>query len=355
MAESLDIDAFLERSRYATLFDVRTPAEFAQGHVPGAHNLPLFSNEERAEVGTLYKQQGRAAALLHGLHLVGPKLRRMVEAAREVTTHRDVLVHCWRGGMRSESVAWLLDFMGYRVATLDDGYKAFRRYVRDAFALPRLVCLLGGMTGSGKTDLLHALADRGEQVIDLETLAHHKGSVFGHLGQDEQPSQEHFENELAMQWQALDPHRPVWIEDESRRIGRVCVPNEIWRQMRRADVVVLDVPFGARVERLVADYGRYDAARLVEAIGVIGKRLGGLRMKQAKQAVYAGALHEACRLLLAYYDKAYRYGLEQRDGIQHHPLAIEQDTDPDTLATSLAGSVRTKPRTGESVLTFNTH
>ncbi len=335
MSETLDIVSFIERSRRVPVLDVRTPGEFAQGHLPGAHNLPLFSNEERAEIGTLYKQAGRKAAMLRGFDLVGPKLRRMVEAAQAFVVGDEVLVHCWRGGMRSESVAWLLAFAGYRVGTLRGGYKAFRRYVLEAFAQPRAVRLLGGMTGAGKTDVLHTLAGRGEQVIDLEALACHKGSVFGHLGEPAQPSQEQFENELAMQWRVLDASRPVWIEDESRRIGRLLVPGGLWAQMQQAEVFVLDVPFEVRVERLVRAYGRYDTARLVEAIGAIGKRLGSLRAKQARQAVSDGALYDACRRLLAYYDKAYRYHLEQRDTTKRHRVLLPASPTPDTLADRL--------------------
>ncbi len=335
MPKTLDIDAFLERSRCVPVFDVRTPAEFAQGHIPGVHNLPLFSNDERAEIGTIYKHEGRDAAILRGLELIGPKLRPMVEAARGVDGGDEALVHCWRGGMRSESVAWLLEFAGYRVATLRGGYKSFRHYVLDTFAQPRAVCLIGGMTGAGKTDVLHALAARGEQVMDLEALARHQGSVFGHLGQPPQASQEHFENELAMQWRALDPARLTWIEDESRRIGRVLLPAALWEQMRRAEVFVLDVPFEARVERLVQDYGHYDAARLAEATGVIGKRLGGLRTKQALQALHTGALYDACRLLLAYYDNAYRYNLDQRITSKQHDIPAAASTTPEALADRL--------------------
>ena len=177
MSETLDILSFIERSHRVLVLDVRTPGEFAQGYLPGAHHLPLFSNEERAEIGTLYKQAGREAAMLRGFDLVGPKLRRMVEAAQALVVGDEVLVHCWRGGMRSESVAWLLAFAGYRVGTLRGGYKAFRRYVLEAFAQPRAVRLLGGMTGAGKTDVLHTLAGRGEQVIDLEALPKGRSSA----------------------------------------------------------------------------------------------------------------------------------------------------------------------------------
>ncbi|MFQ5571880.1 MAG: tRNA 2-selenouridine(34) synthase MnmH [Rhodothermales bacterium] len=335
MADVLDIALFLERSRQLPVLDVRTPAEFTQGHIPGAHNLPLFSDEERAEVGTLYKQEGRDEAVRRRLDIIGPKIRRLVETTESMVVGREVLIHCWRGGMRSAGMARLLESAGYHVGTLRGGYKSFRRCVLEAFALPREVHILGGMTGSGKTEVLRALAQRGEQVIDLEALAHHKGSVFGHLGEPKQPSQEHFENVLAVQWRFLNLARPVWIEDESRRIGRLLVPGAFWVQMQQAPVYVLDVPFEARVHHLVATYGAHEAAYLVEAIDAISKRLGGLRTKQARNAVFDGDLEGACRLVLTYYDQTYQYGLEKRNRANQHLFSASTCDTPDTLAEAL--------------------
>ncbi|MDX1548690.1 MAG: tRNA 2-selenouridine(34) synthase MnmH [Rhodothermales bacterium] len=342
MPASLDAAAFVRQSRHRPVLDVRTPAEYAQGHLPGAHNLPLFEDAERAEIGTLYKQAGRRAAMLRALDLVGPKLRALTERADAWAGGGDVLVHCWRGGMRSASVAWLLEFFGHRAETLQGGYKAFRRLVLGSFALERPVCLLGGMTGAGKTEVLDALAMQGAQVLDLEALANHQGSVFGHLGRPAQPTQEQFENELAVRWRALDPARPVWIEDESRRLGRVVVPAALWAQMRAARVLLLDVPFEDRVRRLVDGYGRHEAARLAEAIGCIGKRLGGLRTRQAQQAVHGGDLEGACRILLAYYDGAYRHALDRR-GAVCRPVAAPPGAGAAAIAAHLIAAAAPAP------------
>ena len=318
MTERLDIDRFLERGRTWPTLDVRTPAEFAQGHIPGAYNLPLFSNEERARIGTAYKHTGRHAAMLDGLDVIGPKMRRLVEASERVlethasTRPEGVLLHCWRGGMRSGSVAWLLEFLGHRVATLEGGYKVFRQHILRAFEVPRHVTILSGPTGSGKTDVLQALRERGEQILDLEGLAHHKGSVFGGLGEPPQPSQEQFENRLASAWLGLDPERRVWIEDESRRIGYRLVPREIMAQMASAPVVCLDVPAAVRVARLVETYGRFSADQLAAATGIIHKRLGGLRAQQVTEAIQQGDLATACTLLLTYYDRTYAHAAGRR-------------------------------------------
>lgn len=314
MIERLGIDGFLQRRLTGpAVLDVRTPAEFEGGHIPGARSLPLFSNEERARIGTMYKQEGRRPAVLEGLDLVGPRMRHLVEAAERLTGERGgTLVHCWRGGMRSGSVAWLLDFSGHRVATLEGGYKAFRRRVLEAFAMPREVIVLSGPTGAGKTDVLAALRARGEQVMDLEGLAQHKGSVFGGLGQGAQPTQEQFENDLAMAWLSLDPDRRVWVEDESSRIGRLLVPREILDQVASAPAVRLDVPAGVRTRRLVEDYGRFPAGQLVAATEVIRKRLGGLRTQQITAAIQRGDLPAACLALLDYYDRCYAHAAARR-------------------------------------------
>lgn len=312
VARSLDVSAFLTQAAHLPVLDVRAPAEFAAGRVPGAYSLPLFSDEERAAVGTCYKRQGRDAAVLLGLDLAGPKLRGLAEAARALAPAGRVLVHCWRGGLRSASVAWLLETAGLNVATLEGGYKAFRRFARDVLAAPRLFRVLGGLTGVGKTEVLHALAARGAAALDLEGLARHKGSVFGHLGEAPQPTQEQFENVLAMRLHALPATTPVWVEDESRRLGRVVLPPALYAQMQAADLVVLEAPVEARVARLVATYGAFPPDALQEAIGSARKRLGEGRRRDARDAVARGDLAAACRILLAYYDAAYAHTLERR-------------------------------------------
>lgn len=337
MSQSLDIAAFLALSQEHPIIDVRTPAEFDQGHIPGAHNVPLFTNEERAEVGTLYKQVGREEAMLTGLEAVGPKMRHLVEQTKQIAPQQTVLLHCWRGGMRSSSVAWLLELFGFQTYTLQQGYKAFRRYVLASFIEMRQVIILGGYTGSAKTETLHALRRQGAQAIDLEALAHHKGSAFGQLGETPQPSQQQFENELAMQWRQLDPTQPVWLEDESRHVGRRTIPNSLWNQMRAATVVFLDLPRPARVQHLVAGYGQFDPEALAGAIQRLRKRLGDLNTRLALDALSDGDLAVCADILLReYYDRAYRQGLQKRaeDTVFHLPCSSINPED--NAATILA-------------------
>lgn len=334
MADRLSIERFLEQAAHAPVLDVRTPSEFRHGHIPGAANLPLFSEEDRAEIGTLYKQRGREDAMLLGLDRVGPKMRFLVESAGEHVAGGPLLLHCWRGGMRSEAVGWLLSFFGMEVATLQGGYKAFRRYALGMLEEPRQLFVVGGLTGSGKTAILHALQQAGEQVIDLEALACHRGSVFGHLGMDDQPTQEQFENDLAMAWRKMDPGRPVWIEDESRRIGRVVLPGTLYERKSAAPTALIVRPSEERIERLVTEYGPWGVDRLVEAVRSIQKRLGGARTRDVTSMIVAGNLAGACGILLDYYDAAYSHALERR-GVD----AVQAMLPPDCSARDAADTL----------------
>jgi tRNA 2-selenouridine synthase len=288
------------------ILDVRAPAEYAQGHIPGALSLPLFTDEERARIGTTYKQVNPEKAVLLGLDFFGPKMRTMVEQAKKLAPGQEVRLHCWR------AVLWLLELGGLHVNLLDKGYKEFRQWVLAEMARPRQLRILGGYTGSGKTAVLHALAAQGEPVLDLERLANHQGSSFGSLGQPPQPTQEQFENDLAAALAALPTDRPIWVEDESRTIGGLGIPSAFFAQMQAAPLLVLDVPREARVQYLAADYGRHDAGELANAVLRLRKRLGGLVTKEALGAIADSDMPRMVELVLAYYDKTYGYGLTER-------------------------------------------
>lgn len=304
--------------------DVRTSAEFHAGHIPNAVNLPLFSNDERALIGTTYAEAGRQEATRVGMDLVGPRMNEMIDDLKAVVPTGPVLVHCWRGGMRSESVAWLLNFSGeFEASILRGGYKAFRQFALREFSRERKLTILGGMTGSGKTHILQGLQARGEQVIDLEGLANHKGSAFGSIGLDNQPTQQQFENELGVALSRTDPERRLWLEDESRRIGRCMLPEGLWVGMRTSSCIFVDRSMEERCAHLVADYGMADRDALVDAISRIERRLGGVRTQEAIEFVRAGEMAGACEILLGYYDKTYAYGLGQREESNVHRLPAE--------------------------------
>jgi len=321
LAESLSPEVFLDLSRCHAVLDVRSPGEYREGHIPGALSMPLFSDEERARVGTLYKQKGRQEALLEGLDIVGPKMSSMVRQAQSVARGGQVLVHCWRGGMRSSSVAWLLEQSGLKVGLLAGGYKAYRQHIRQIFCGEAKLVLLGGMTGCGKTDLLHLLVKSGEQVLDLEGLANHRGSAFGAVGQPPQPSTEHFENLCHSVWSGFDLTRHIWVENESLKIGTCIINPGLYENMLAAPMVRVNAPLSQRLDRLERDYGECKAEELVGIFDKISKRLGGDRCRDAQAAVMSGDLRQAAQIALAYYDKAY----ENSSQLRHHDLAGEID------------------------------
>lgn len=307
------------RDQGIVLLDVRSPAEFAAGHIPGAHNFPLLSNDERIIVGTEYTTNGSEAALDTGLRLLGPQLAEKLAQARVLLAGKtDVLLHCWRGGMRSRSVGWLLQTAGFRVRVLGGGYKRYRAHVRESLARPATMLVLGGMTGSGKTEVLHALAERGAQVIDLEGLAGHRGSAFGGVGLPCQGSTEMFENRLEACWSALDLSRPVWVEDEDRRIGDLNVSEAFFPHVAEGRRVVLRVPKESRAARLVRLYtveGDAGTARnnaLAAAVSRLEQRLGSEATKSCIEAIHAGRYDEAVRATLGYYDRAYEKQMARR-------------------------------------------
>lgn len=311
MVRSLTIEQFLQAP--GAILDVRSPVEYEQGHIPDAVSFPLFTNEERISVGTCYKQQGRDQAVELGLEIVGPRGAGFVKRARELAADRQVRVHCWRGGMRSEAMSWLLSMAGLQVSVLAGGYKAFRRWVLGGFELPRTILMLGGMTGMGKTAVLAALVNQGAQVLDLEALANHRGSSYGHLGLPPQPTTEQFENFVAMQWFRLDLSQPVWIEAESKRIGVCRIPEALFRQMDRSPLLEITRPRSERLQILVDLYGSADRTALIAATERIRRRLGGLRTQAALQFLAQDQLMQACDIVLDYYDKTYTYDLHRRE------------------------------------------
>lgn len=313
MIRRIQIGEYLKSEPLLPLIDVRTPAEFSAGHIPGAVNIPLFSNTERAEVGTVYTRISAEKAYELGFEIVRPKLPHFTVESKKVAVDHTVVVYCWRGGMRSKSFAKHIESEGIeQVFVLEGGYKAFRQYAMDAFRKPE-IRIIGGYTGSGKTRVIRILDDMGEQVIDLEGIAHHKGSAFGAIGQSEQPPNEHFTNLLFWKWKELDMARKVWLEDESIHIGRVFIPEVLFQRMRNAQVYFLDIPKDKRASLLVEEYTGIDSSKLEDAITRISKRLGGLRTQEALEALRSGDFLTTAIITLDYYDKFYKKGLERRN------------------------------------------
>jgi tRNA 2-selenouridine synthase len=296
-----------------------------QGHIPGAFNLPLFSNEERVQVGTTYKQVGREAAIMLGFDLTGNKWSGFIRQALEIAPDKKIAVHCWRGGMRSGAMAWALDLYGFEVYLLQGGYKNYRRWVLQQFEKSYRLRILGGMTGSGKTALLQQLRLLGEQIINLEELAQHQGSAYGSLNKLVQPTQEQFENNLGLQLNTLDSSRQTWVEDESISIGKRFIPKPFWDQMQQAVLLELQIAPQQRLQNLLAEYGTLDKEFLITSTDRIRKRLGPEQTKHAIAAIREDRMEEFMRLLLVYYDKTYRNSIIKRQSGLIFPLSMESN------------------------------
>jgi tRNA 2-selenouridine synthase len=313
MSKILEITAFLNQATNLSLVDVRSPSEFTSGHIPGAVNIPLFSDEERKAVGILYKNSGRSLAIHKGFEIVAAKYSQLIEEAKKTAVHNTICLYCWRGGMRSGTLGWLYERQNYKIYLLKGGYKSYRTLVRSYFSQSLNLNVLGGKTGSGKTEILEEMKRRDHQVVNLETLAHHKGSAFGKLGESEQPTNEQFENNLLSEFMKFDPEKPIWIEDESRSIGKVFIPPELFLQMQDAFVFFLDVPIEKRIERLIKIYSSYNYNELRDCFQKIGRKIGGQHLIKALEYLDTGNFRDAAKIALKYYDKTYQYGLKKKN------------------------------------------
>lgn len=335
MITEISINDFFELHPDLPLIDVRSPGEYEKGHIPGATNIALFSNDERSHVGTVYVQQSKEKAMELGYRYVNPKLNWFVSESRKVAGESAVAVHCWRGGMRSHAFAEHLHDNGFQnVYVITGGYKAFRNYVLPFFEQPFQLRILGGYTGSGKTLLLKKMEELGEQVIDLEGIAHHKGSAFGAIGESKQPTTEQFENKLFAALRSYNIDAPIWVEDESHNIGGVNIPMAFFRQIREQTVYFLDIPKELRAKHLVGEYAAYGNSELVVAINNIAKRLGGQNVKVAHEFLSENNYFEVALIALQYYDKAYNRGIENRNPEKVHRLKLSK-IDIDTNAHTL--------------------
>ena len=365
MFTPLSVHNFISRAGEYPVIDVRAPQEFEHGHIPGAYNVPLFSDDQRAVVGTLYKQEGKHAAIKVGLELVTPQLTSYITSVDTIfhehrqtaqpqqriasghdipqknTGHADdlwnlikpalmtvhnqqapsltsreqfgkkIFVYCARGGMRSKSFCMLLASCGYTVYQLVGGYKGFKQYLRKQATQKYKIVLVGGKTGCGKTALLHELKNQGEQVLDLEALAHHKGSVFGGINQPHQPTQEQFIVNCLSALIACGTKKIIWAEKESYKIGNLSIPSELWNIMQAAPIVYIDIPHDQRLKNIMIDYGAATTDLLKVGVQALAKKLGGARTQALCAELDAGNIWAVATALLDYYDSSYTFSLEK--------------------------------------------
>ncbi|HYG18137.1 MAG TPA: tRNA 2-selenouridine(34) synthase MnmH [Ohtaekwangia sp.] len=306
----VDIEQFLRLREELPVVDVRSEGEFNAGHIKGARNIPLLNDRERVEVGTDYKKKGQLEAIKTGFRLVGPRLPEIIEAAEN--TGKELLVHCWRGGMRSGNFCQFLSMARIKTRQLEGGYRAYRHLALKSFEAPLNLIVITGYTGSGKSDVLRALGEKGEQIIDLEQLAHHKGSAFGGLMMPPQPTTEQFQNNLFETIRTLDFGKRIWIEDESLAIGKVFLPDVLWRRMTASPLVELVVEREVRIQRLVQEYGHANPEEFLKAMTRIIKKLGGQHFQAAREKLLQGDMTATIDILLNYYDKTYLHALNRK-------------------------------------------
>ena len=322
-SKSLNIIDFLDNSFNELIIDVRAPIEFEKGHVTNAINIPLFEDIERAEIGTLYKQQGKEIAVTRGLEIVSPKLVPFVNHVKSLTKNKKVFIYCFRGGMRSNSFAWLMNTSGLDATILEGGYKNYRNHVLEYFDQKKKLVVIGGMTGSGKTDLLKKLNKIDFQIIDLEKLANHKGSAFGTINEEKQKPQQIFENNLFHQMRLLDSKKTILVEDESQTIGFNKIPYGLWLQMKRAPIIKLEIPFEVRVQKLVKDYTTTNIEALKVCVMKIEQNLGKQNARLCLNYLDENNLTEVARITLKYYDKAYSFTYNKKTEQLINPIVLD--------------------------------
>ncbi|WP_373492820.1 tRNA 2-selenouridine(34) synthase MnmH [Aquiflexum sp.] len=327
----IDLDGFLELRKRISILDARSEGEYEQSHIPGAINLPILNNEERKIIGTVYKQQGNQQAVFKGFELVGPRFHSIIQDALAIAPEKKVLIYCWRGGMRSEILSWLLGMAGFEVFRLRGGYKVYRAFTYKTIRKKRNFLTLGGKTGVGKTLLLKRLKEAGEDIIDLEFLAGHKGSTFGGIGMKPQPSIEQFENMLAEEFLKIPENVIIWIENESRRIGKVILANELYASIVNAPLVEIHKTIKQRISQIKYEYASLPKVELISAVSRLQKKLGGLRTAESIEAIQNNQPELWINILLQYYDKSYEFDLKKnpRDQI------VELDLGDEDLESSL--------------------
>ncbi|WP_413677660.1 tRNA 2-selenouridine(34) synthase MnmH [Prochlorococcus sp. MIT 0916] len=307
------------RNLTSPIVDVRSPSEFSEGHWPGAINIPLFSDTERETIGKSYKRESRLKAVFIGLKVTLPNTTKLLELIVKTITKKEggdksLRIYCWRGGMRSAAFAWLARSIGIKTYLLQGGYKSYRKWVLNQFEADLPIRLIGGKTGTRKTDLLNFINKENIHVIDLEGIANHRGSSFGSLGMEKQPTTQQFENILA---ESLDQFHKnnnaieIWLEAESSSLGKCRIPNMLYSKMKKAPILEIIKTKNERIKNLVNLYSQNTQNELENAVKRIEKRLGPQRTKEALVAIKQKEWSKACEAMLDYYDRCYEYELKK--------------------------------------------
>ncbi|MCR8540196.1 MAG: tRNA 2-selenouridine(34) synthase MnmH [Prochlorococcus marinus CUG1439] len=315
------------RSFNGPLIDVRSPGEYYKGHMPNSINIPLFDNDERSIIGKIFKKEGREKAVIEGLKFFEKKMELFLDnlflkiESHKIITEKNnndlqVRIYCSRGGMRSQSIAWLLEKYKFNTITLKGGYKTYRRWTLDSFSKKWNIVIVGGKTGTGKTRLLSLLEKYEKQTIDLEGLACHRGSTFGGLGMKEQPSNEQFENKIAEKLNSFKSINKIFVEAESANIGKCKIPHEFFNQMKSSPRIEILRSESNRLDELINTYSVFKQEELIECVLRIKKRLGPQRTKIALESIKEEKWDLVCKSVLDYYDKCYEYEKVGKENIK---------------------------------------
>ncbi len=305
------------RSLRGPLIDVRSPSEYYKGHIPNSINIPLFGNDERSIIGTIYKKDGREKAVIEGLKFFEKKMELLLDNLFiNIDSYKlnpknnndfSIRLYCSRGGMRSQSLAWLLEKYKFSTITLKGGYKAYRRWILESFSKKWNIIIIGGKTGTGKTKLLSLLEKYKYQTIDLEGFACHRGSTFGGLGMKEQPSNEQFENKIGEKLYSFKTINNIFVEAESANIGKCKIPHEFFNQMKKSKRIEILRSESNRLKELIDTYSVFKKEDLQDSILRIKKRLGPQRTKIALESIMVEKWDLVCKSVLDYYDRCYEY------------------------------------------------
>lgn len=334
------------------MIDLRSEGEFEEGTIPGALNIQLFNNEERAKIGTIYKQVGTEEAKILGLEIAGPKGTKMFKQISHLAQEKSVLLFCWRGGMRSKYTWAVMNSLGLDVYRVQGGYKAYRRYVHgylDKAAIPHKSIVLHGLTGVGKTIVLKRLSDMGLPILDLEHIARHRGSAYGKIGLPPSPSQKDFEAEIVLSLSSAEARGIIFVECESRRVGKLIVPPSIMNSMSNGYRVLLYSDLGTRVQRIIDEYTNgpnNNIEQLQKSTSMLTKSLGKNTVGELNNKLSQKRFSEVFSfLLLNYYDPLYKYPEEPSKDYQ---LSVDC-TDLDHCVEKIADWVKSLPEYGVPV------
>lgn len=302
------------KSKDVCFVDVRSEGEFKEGSIPGAINIPIFNNTERAKIGTIYKQVGPNEAKSLGLKIASPKLPDLYDSIHKLTAEKEVMLYCWRGGMRSKYTASILESLGLNVSRIKGGYKAYRRYVHnylDLNNIPHKCVVLHGLTGVGKTIIIQKLKEQGLPVLDLETIACHRGSAYGNINMPESPSQKDFESQIVQDLVKAEEKGVIIVECESRRVGKLILPSSIMNSMSMGYRILLYASMDVRVARIISDYTSGQNNNIQElqySTSLLKKSLGNNVVDELNKKIAEKKFTQVIPYLLTnYYDPLYKY------------------------------------------------